>query len=192
MLGNPRNPVEEKICELEKGLLETKKQISELRKDLPPEEVKDYELTDLNGKKITFLSLFAGHNELLLVHNMGPQCPYCTLWADGFRTLKPYFNSRCSFVLETDRFHEEIKKIKEERSWDFDVVSSFETTLKKDLGFQDEKMNFPGVSSFYKEDGKIFRHATAPFGPGDDFCSIWGLLSLLKDQSIEWQPKYNL
>jgi len=102
MFGEPRNPIEKEICDLEKSMVETRDKIKELRVKLPEEKVQDYELFDLNGQKMKLSDLFADHDELLLVHNMGPQCPYCTLWADGFRTMKPYFESRCAFVLETD------------------------------------------------------------------------------------------
>ena len=28
--------------------------------------------------------LFGEHDDLVIIHNMGASCRYCTLWADGF------------------------------------------------------------------------------------------------------------
>jgi len=192
MNGTPRNPVEKEICDIEMSILDSRKKIKELRENLPEEKIQDYQLKDLQGNTLNFSDLFGEHDELLLIHNMGPDCPYCTLWADGFRMMKPYFESRCAFVLETDIPPEELKSFSEKRNWDFQVVSSNGSTLKKDMGYQNDEMNLPGVSSFFKRDGEIFRHATAPFGPGDDFCPTWHFWSLLKKGINDWQPKYNL
>jgi predicted dithiol-disulfide oxidoreductase (DUF899 family) len=191
MFGEPRNPVEKEICELEKGIMETRKKISELRTKLPEEEIQNYTLKTLDNQDQNLIDLFGDHEEMLLIHNMGPSCPYCTLWADGFRTMNAYFKTRCAFVLETNIEPSKLKAFKEERGWDFDVVSSIDTTLKTDLGFKTEKMNLPGVSSLFKKEGKVYRHATAPFGPGDDFCHTWHFFDLLKNGTNNWQPVFN-
>jgi len=195
MFGEPRNPVEKEICDLEQEFLALGQKISKLREDLPPEEVTNYELVNTDGSKTSLLELFGEKDELLLVHNMGPGCPYCTLWADGFKGFVPYIEARCAFVIETDQPAEKWKAFSEERGWNYPAVSSLGTTLKKDLGFWGEhngkSMNLPGVSSFFKEGDKVFRHATSPFGPGDMFCSPWHLFSLLKKGVNGWQPQFN-
>lgn len=192
MFGEPRNPVEQEICDLEKKIYETREKIKTLRADLPPEEIQNYSLKNLDGSETSLSDVFGDHEELLLIHNMGKGCPYCTLWADGFRSMKPYFESRCAFVLESDVSPADLSEFAIKRGWDFKVVSSEGTSLKIDLGFKTDKMNLPGVSSFFKKDGKIFRHATAPFGPGDDFCHTWHFFALLKNGVNGWQPKFNL
>lgn len=192
MFGEPRNPVEKEICELQKTQVELVSKMKELYKNLPEEQLHDYELKTLDGHGIFLSELFADHDEMLLIHNMGPQCPYCTLWADGFRSMKPYYESRCAFVLETDIAPSELKEFAATRKWDFKTVSSAETNLKSDLGFKTDRGNLPGVSSLFKKDGKIFRHGTSPFGPGDSFCPPWHFFDLLKYSEKEWHPNYNL
>lgn len=192
MLGEPRNPTEKEIQDIEKNIFEQRSKINELRSQLPEEKVQDYELKNTDGSTTKLSQLFGEHDELLLIHNMGPQCPYCTLWADGFRTMKPYFEKRCAFVLEMDKSPNELGEFAKKRNWDFDVVSSEGCSLKVDLGFESDEGNLPGVSSFFKKDGEIFRHAMAPFGPGDNFCHSWHFFELLKHGTNEWQPQYNL
>ena len=48
MFGEPRNPVEKEICELEKDFLELGQKLAKLREDLPPEEVTDYKLINID------------------------------------------------------------------------------------------------------------------------------------------------
>lgn len=192
----PRNDVEAKICDLEKQIYELKEQCNELLEKLPPEEVKNYSLKTVDGNDIQLLDLFGDKDELILIHNMGPGCPYCTLWADGFKGFTPYLNERCAFWMETDKEPAELKEFSEKRGWSFNVVSSIDSGLKLELGFQKESdgktFNLPGFSTFFKEDGKIYRHATAPFGPGDDYCGVWPMLAHLKKGANGWQPKFNL
>jgi len=192
MFGSPRNPVEKEIGDLEAQVAETRKKISALRSKLPAEEIKDYKLSGLDGKSVSLSELFGKHDELILVHNMGPECPYCTLWADGFKGFNAYLNSRAAFALETDIPPPALKEFATKRGWNFKTVSSAGSTLKTDLGFKDESGNQPGVSTFFKKDGNIFRHAAASFGPGDDFCSAWHLLDLLKKGENGWEPAYQL
>jgi predicted dithiol-disulfide oxidoreductase (DUF899 family) len=62
-----------------------------------------------------------------------------------------------------------------------------------DMGFKNSKgERMPGVSSFYKKDGKVYRHATSPFGPGDMYCATWHLMDLLKDGVTDFQAKFQL
>ena len=45
----------------------------------------------VNGNKaVTLLDLFGDKETLLVIHNMGSSCSYCTLWANG---LVPFYNN---------------------------------------------------------------------------------------------------
>jgi len=46
--------------------------------------VDDYILKDWENKDVRLSSLFGSNKDLILIHNMGRQCSYCTMWADGF------------------------------------------------------------------------------------------------------------
>ena len=51
--------------------------------------------------------------------------------------------------------------------------------------------NSPGVV-FYERDGEdIYRKNSSEFGPGDIFCSMWGLLGLAGMDEEDWTPQYN-
>ncbi len=43
--------------------------------------------------------MFGDKKQLLLIHNMGQGCRYCTLWADGFNGFLKHLESVMSVVL---------------------------------------------------------------------------------------------
>jgi hypothetical protein len=46
------------------------------------------------------LGKMKGHyKDLILVHNMGQSCRYCTMWADGFNGIHPHLANRAAFAL---------------------------------------------------------------------------------------------
>ena len=190
-----RSEQEAQVFEIEKQIAELKQKARELMSELPAQEISNYSLKNIDGSESSLLELFGDKDELILIHNMGPGCPYCTLWADGLSSSTPYFEDRCAFWLETDIDPVKLKNFSEERSWNFKVVSSEGTKLKEELGFQkvteEGKSNWPGYSTFFREGEKIYRHATSFFGPGDEYCSIRPMMDRLKKGHNGWQPKYN-
>jgi predicted dithiol-disulfide oxidoreductase (DUF899 family) len=146
----------------------------------------------MSGEKVMLSELFGSQNELILIHNMGRSCRYCTLWADGFNGFTKHFESRVAFVVTSPDSYEIARKFSLERGWTFRLFSTEETTFKRDMGFADEKGDpFPGVSIFKKEDGKIIHVTKDFFGPGDDYCSIWHFFDLLPSKSESWEPQYH-
>lgn len=156
-----------------------------------PERVDDWELLDLDGEPVRLSALFGDRDDLLLVHNMGRGCNYCTLWADGFRGYAAHLERRCAFVLCSNDSPEVVKAFREERGWNYRCVSGAGTGFARAMGYADEAGRpHPGVSSFHREaDGSIVRIAHMPFGPGDDFCVVWPLFDLLKDGKGEFRPQ---
>jgi len=45
--------------------------------------------------------LFGRKDDLVVIHNMGSSCPYCTLWADGFNGLYDHLANRAAFALSS-------------------------------------------------------------------------------------------
>ena len=185
-------PLEKEILALQKDLAERQKKIIELRKKLPAVEVKDYTFKDKNGKDIKLSEMFAGKKELMLVHNMGKSCPYCTLWADEYNGVAHHLENRVPFVVISPNEPTEMKEFADGRNWKFKIYSSNGNTFKKDVGFEmEDKSVLPGVSVFRKdEQGKIFHVNKAQFGPGDNFAGIWHYFDLLEDGAGKWNPKY--
>lgn len=154
------------------------------------ERVNDYELEDYEGQKTKLSQLFGSKKDLILVHNMGNSCAYCTMWADGLNGLLPHLEDRTSFVLSSPDEPSVQKEFSDSRGWKFKMVSTKGTSLAKDMGFEQDGMPQPGVSVFYKEDNRIIRVGYDKFGPGDKYCPTFPLFNLLKDGTNNWQAKF--
>ena len=179
-----------KIGEQIEGL---RKKMVEIQKSTPDEEIKNYEFTGPNGTT-TLNDLFGTKNELIMVHNMGQGCSYCTLWADGFNGFTEHFNDRAQMVLSTPDDFKSFSSFAEKRGWKFQYFSTDGMDFPKDMGFFGDYGNgkegpHPGLSFFYKKDGKIFRNASDNLGPGDQYCSIWHMFDMLKEGKNDWNPK---
>lgn len=182
---------EKLICEQEERVRSEIKKLQELHQFRKKEPVENYVFQGWDGK-ITLAELFGGKNELILIHNMGKQCNYCTLWADGFQGFYKHLKTRAGFVLANHNSPAEQKEFAKSRGWEFPMVSAAGTSFAKDMGFlsDDGSLMNPGVSIFQKnEAGEIFRTTSAGFGPGDLFAGIWHLFDLLPGGPGNWQPK---
>lgn len=184
---------EKKICDQEKKVRQEITALQKLHKERPAEKVKNYTFKNLVAE-VTLAELFADKEELIVIHNMGEHCPYCTLWADGFNGYYNQLRGRAAFVLINNDKPELQQQFATARKWTFPVVSCQGTTFFQDMGFQGqsktgEAMFWPGVSIFRKaKDGSIERTTRAVFGPGDLFSSIWHLFELLPKGPNGWEP----
>jgi predicted dithiol-disulfide oxidoreductase (DUF899 family) len=190
-IASHRSDLDRLIDNTEAHLGELQKKLAELRARRPHEPVKDYEFRDWSGAPIRLSQLFGAHRDLIVVHNMGAGCNYCTLWADGFIGLQPHLESRAAFVVTSPDPVELQRSFARSRSWTFRMVSAHGTPFFSDMGFTDgagEPM--PGTSTFQRQsDGTIVRIQRAEFGPGDQFCAAWHLFDLLADGVGAWQPQ---
>ncbi|HEX6719497.1 MAG TPA: DUF899 family protein [Pyrinomonadaceae bacterium] len=185
-----KTKTDNEIDELEYQLQELKQKLAELRRQRPREEVRDYRLLDSEGREASLSSLFGDQSRLILVHNMGRNCSYCTMWADGFTGLLPHLESRAAFVVTSPDRPEAQKEFVRSRGWNFPVYSTAGSSFTADMGFDNEEGLMPGVSVFTKEtDGKIYRVSRAEFGPGDDFCAVWHFFDLLPEGIDGWEPQ---
>ena len=182
----------DQIERMENELMEMKGKLAELRRQLPPETVEDYVLTDTNGNQARLSELFGDRSELIFVHNMGKRCSYCTLWADGFIGFTKHLEDRAAFVLASPDDYDTLRRFARDRGWTFRCCSTKGSTIKRDLGFETEKGEYwPGVNIFRKdESGRIWNVNKATFGPGDEFCGIWGFMDLLPGGADGWEPQY--
>lgn len=161
------------------------------RRAAGPEPVEDWELARPDGTAVRLGELFGDHDDLLVVHNMGRGCRYCTLWADGFRGYVDHLDRCCAFVLCSHDPPAVVGAFAAERGWNFPCVSGADCGFGRAMGYVDDAGRpQPGVSSFHRNpDGTIVRVAHAPFGPGDDFCPVWPLLDLLQDGKGDFTPR---
>ncbi|MEZ6163248.1 MAG: DUF899 family protein [Phycisphaerales bacterium] len=182
----------DQIRELQKQVMNAKQQLRDAIAAFEPEPVKDWELHGLNGCVVKLSRLFAGKSELLVVHNMGRGCNYCSLWGDAMKGIAPHLMQRCGFVLCSNDPPDVVRAFRETRGWEFPCVSGHETGFAKAMGYADNEGNpHPGVSALHmRADGSIVRTGHMPFGPGDDFCAVWPLLDLIKDGKGDWEPAH--
>ncbi len=169
-----------------------RKKVSALRRRRPPEEFEDCAFLGRNGKEVRLSALFGRKRDLLLVHNMGVHCPYCTLWADGFQGIRGHLEDRAAFVVVSKDPPAVQRRFARSRGWTFRMVSAAMTTFTRDAGFENARGDpWPGVSAFRRtEDGRILRTARDSFGPGDDYCSTFHLFDLLEGGVGGWEAKF--
>jgi len=159
------------------------------------DDVQDYAFTDRTGKSVRLSELFGDHEQLVLVHNMGFSCSYCTLWADGFNGIWRHLESgaygnKARFVLVSEDSPEQQAAGSAKRGWTFDMYTAAGTSFSADMGYKVEHEGQmylqPGASIFHKDaDGKIRRHARTYFGPGDMYCSLFHFFELLPQQQTQ-------
>ena len=168
--------------------------LAKLRQSRPPEDVSDYTLQDGQGN-VSLAALFGERQDLILIHNMGRSCPYCTLWADGLNGLRKHLEDRAALALCSPDAPDVQAAFAQSRGWGFRMASDAEGRFTADMGFREEKdgraHHAPGYSTFRKhDDGTITRIASDSFGPGDVHCGAWHMFELLDGGTGGWQPKF--
>ncbi len=181
--------IQKEIEGIEKQIEESRKKKIELNSKLADMEVKDYTLKDREGKDVKLSEMFGDKQNLILIHNMGKSCPYCTMWADGFKDTYKEIEKKSAFVLVCPDKPEVHKEFADSRDWSFKSYSAAGTEFIFDMGYdfiKEGKHNYwPGVSVFEKkDDGNIRRVGKDYFGPGDFYCNIWHFLDLLPSENI--------
>lgn len=180
----------EKLAQCRRQIGELRKQMRVLQQSVEPQEVSDYEFTDLNGK-VRLSELFGGKDYLFVIHNMGTGCPNCTLWADGFNGILQHLEDRAAFVVSSPDDPVKQDKFKASRGWRFRMVSHMNTTFAADMGYRTDNGWLPGVSVFKRIEGRIVRVSDTGFGPGDDFCSIWHFFDMIPEGAAGWRAKFS-
>jgi predicted dithiol-disulfide oxidoreductase (DUF899 family) len=136
-------------------------------------------------------SLFGDHKDMIFVHNMGRNCSYCTMWADGFNGIFSHILKRAAFILVSPDPADVQAEFAQSRGWKFPMYSAAGTELVKELGFQSESGDYwPGASVLHRnEDGSLVRVNKTFFGPGDFFCSVWHFFDMIPGQDDEKAEK---
>jgi predicted dithiol-disulfide oxidoreductase (DUF899 family) len=174
-------------------LADYRRQIADIREKMrdaiatvEPQEVKDYEFANTDGS-VRLSELFGDHEDLIVIHNMGVACSYCTLWADGYNGIHRHVVSRAGFVVSSPDSPNVQKKFAESRGWEFPMVSHADSSFAADMGYVSTKGGWmPGVSVFRRDGDAIMRVSDTGFSPGDDFCAIWHFFDMLPGGVGEW------
>ena len=175
-----------KLTDYRRQIAAIREKMRETLAAVEPQEVKDYELASPEGP-VRLSQLFDGHEDLILIHNMGVSCSYCTLWADGYNGLHPHVVTRAGFAVSSPDRPTVQRKFAESRGWKFPMVSHAGTSFAADMGYVSAKGGWmPGVSVFRRDGGTILRVSDTGFSPGDDFCTLWHFFDLLPGGVGEW------
>lgn len=168
-----------KLADYRRQIAAIREQMRETMAAVEPQKVDDYEFTHTDGS-VRLSELFGGHEDLIVVHNMGASCSYCTLWADGYNGIHQHVVTRAGFVVSSPDRPAIQKKLAESRGWTFPMVSHADSRFAADMGYVSEKGGWmPGVSVFRREGDAIMRVSDTGFSPGDDFCTLWHFFDML-------------
>ena len=165
------------------------KHLGELRVKAKPVEVKDYAFKTTTGDT-TLSQLFQKKSKLLVIHNMGKECPYCTLWADGFTGLLPHLSDAMDVVLVSTDSPAEQEAFAKSRGWKFRMASHKDMPYAKEQTTLGETMDMPGATVYEKIDGKIYLKNKCFFDPSDIYCPMWSFIGLAGIEPNDWEPKY--
>jgi predicted dithiol-disulfide oxidoreductase (DUF899 family) len=183
----------QQLNDARRRILEIRAEMRELQASIEPEQVEDCEFATTSGP-VRLSQLFGDHDELILIHNMGTSCVYCTLWADGFNGVVDHLEDRAAFVLTSPDSPEDQRKFADGRGWRFRMVSHGGTSFARDMGYYTDEGEFsgfqPGVSVFRRDGDRVLRLSDTSFGPNDDFCAVWHLYNLFPEGADGWGPKY--
>ena len=180
----------EEIQALEQQIFELTEKLGKLRREAPGEVITDYSFTTQGGE-VSLKSLFAGRDKLLMIHNMGQACRYCTLWADGFNGFLPHLESAMSVVLVSKDDPETQRRFANSRGWRFRLASHGGGAYIQEQSAMEGAGNMPGAVLYELDGDTILRKNSCVFGPGDLYCSHWNLLGLAGLSEAEWTPQYN-
>lgn len=188
--------IQKRLEEIEQEIAGKHDERRALLKQMSGETVRNYELKNWDGGTTPLSEMFGDKEELMIVHNMGKSCPYCTLWADGFNGVAHHLNNRVAFALASPNPPEVQKAFAESRGWNFTMYSTEGSSFTRDLGYEidheGQLYQLPGVSVFTKDtDGTITRASRDVFGPGDSYAGIWHLFELLPNGPNGWHPKFS-
>jgi len=195
-MSNQLASIDEEIEALEQQVEATKLRLIEARRRRPKEPVQDYVFKTSEGTDVKLSELFGDKDDLIILHNMGTGCVYCTLWADGINGLTPHLSDRAAFVVTSPDKPEVQKRFAEKRNWVFRMVSAHENSFPKDMGFWSDSGTYagpqPGISTFHKEpDGSVVRISKSDLGPNDDFCALWPMFEMLDKGVNGWEAEYS-
>ncbi len=179
-----------RIEELQQQIFNSIQELETLQRSNSGDEVSNYGFATETGET-TLLDLFAGRDKLLLIHNMGQGCRYCTMWADGLNGILSHLESAISVALVSKDAPELQRRMANSRGWRFRLASHGGGDYIKEQTVSEGSENYPGVVTYKREGDKIIRLNSSIFGPGDLYCSTWNLLAMAGMGFDDWTPQYS-
>lgn len=179
----------EEIERIEREIMALHQRLAELRKLEQGSEVPNYTFDTFEGR-VTLRDLFGDQDRLLMIHNMGQGCRYCTLWADGINGLLVHLESCMAVVLASKDSPVVQRRFAASRGWRFRMVSHGGGDYIREQTVLDGQTNMPGAVVYERQGEGILRRNACVFGPGDSYCAMWPLLGLAGFTEADWTPQY--
>lgn len=179
----------DKIAAMEMKLYEMTLELNELKKQATSSEVPNYSFATLAGPS-TLLELFSEKQKLLVIHNMGQSCRYCTLWGDGFNGLVDHLESAMSVVMVSKDTPELQREFANSRGWRFRLASHAGGKYITEQTVMEGSSNMPGAVVYERDGDTIMRRSSSVFGPGDLYSPMWNLLGLAGMTEADWTPQF--
>jgi len=179
----------QKIAAMETKLYEMTLELNELKKLATSSEVPNYSFATLAGPS-TLLELFSDKQKLLVIHNMGQSCRYCTLWGDGFNGLVDHLESAMSVVMVSKDTPQLQREFANSRGWRFRLASHAGGKYITEQTVMEGSGNMPGAVVYERDGEKIMRRSSSVFGPGDLYSPMWNLLGLAGMTEADWTPQF--
>ena len=180
----------EQIRALEKEALALATQLEKLRRENTPTPVKNYSFETLTGPT-DLLTLFADKEKLLMIHNMGHACRWCTSWADGLNAALPHLENSFAVVLVSKNDPLTQRQFALSRGWNFRMVSHGGGEYATDQTVTPGEPDMPGIACYERKDGQIFRKNASEFGPGDFFNPLFHVVTLAGIGLEEFTPQFS-
>lgn len=179
----------DEIAALEQEIMEKVTRLNELRKRQPGQEVPNYRFQTQAGET-TLLDMFGDKDLLLVIHNMGQGCRYCTLWADGFNGLVPHLEDALAVVLVSGDDPATQRAFANSRGWKFRLASHAGSDYSSEQTVLEGHGNMPGAVVYERQGETILRKNDCVFGPNDIYCPQWTLLGLAGIDESTWIPQF--
>lgn len=180
----------QEIESIEKNIYEMALKLEKLRKAAKPVEIKNYKFQNSSGET-SLLKLFKDNTKLLVIHNMGQACRWCTSWADAINGVLPHLESEFSVVLVSKDSPEIQRNFALSRKWNFEMASHAGSEYIIEQSTKKGEKNMPGVVFYERQGDKIFRKNSSIFGPGDFYNPLFHLVTLGGIGFEEFTPQYS-
>lgn len=174
---------------LQQQIMEKTARLRELQAAQPGVEVGNYAFSTIDGR-VSLRDLFAGRDKLLLIHNMGQACRYCTLWGDGLNPFLPHLESVLAVAMVSKDSPQQQREFANSRNWRFRMASHGGGDYMTEQVAVGDFSNMPGAVVYELAGDTILRKAGTCFGPGDLYCSQWHFLGLAGIDLADWTPQY--
>jgi predicted dithiol-disulfide oxidoreductase (DUF899 family) len=191
-----QSTIEQRLEVLTREISEKQAQLVALLKQWAGAPVDDYTLLGPDETPVRLSELFGDKDDLIVVHNMGRSCAYCTTWADGLNGVITHLEDRAAFVVVSPDDPATQASFAASRGWRFRMVSGRGSTFTADMGYSEEKDGrtwyMPGYSTFRRDaDGTIRRVGRDFFEPGDRYMPIFHMFDMLEGGTGNWFARHS-